>query len=783
MLLRYILDQGVPEHLTIVATSRPSDVSEAPELAAFRYQVACARSAHALRLSGLDADSVSEYAATLLGTKPTQSQINSLLTQTAGNAFLLKELVDEAGRLGGLSKLSKVPPSSISASLETRYGFLSQDSRTLLELAAVFGYPFSASFVAQVLGREEASIDSSLAEAISAGLIVQSDSPNAEFRFVHAIIRDAACARIPLSSRRSIHRILATHLKQQLASNDPRALLQFAYHFLSGGATDKQGQHVAILTSAAKTALQMFAYEDAARMYRRALDFLPHTPTCQSQQCQLLLSLGEAERLSGRCHEARQAFCEAANIARLSNNPIQFAHAALGLSGFRAINPVDVEAVSLLEEALDRIEPTNNALRNEIACARIVALHFASYLSDIRKESDGALLLAERLGDDRSLALALYAKLLTVVATSSAEELNELAGQTAKLALNSGEAGIHFSALVFKYDALVRLARFPESEQLLHQLGLATQQAPFARHRWQLALIEAGRRLAWDTPENIRTYIDQAAAIGAEIEPLTAGQHATAQSVVLEYLTGDLGNCRAVLFQIVQSHPDSTIARAAWGLSLCDIESLNDARDALAWFSPERVDSIPGAFAPLTLALLAEAAFLARDRPIAQLVFSRLRPWRNELITLGPGAGVIGATAFYLGLLTWFLGDSGQAKELLQRAAELELRVGARHAWRRSLAASAALDDGKQTFESLGTFRTRREAVCEVHPVLAPEATPSLANTFRKDVGVWKIAFNGRTSFVRDQLGPADRCHLPSGTSWSRTNRPSGTGPIPLPLV
>ncbi|MDX2168781.1 MAG: AAA family ATPase [Deltaproteobacteria bacterium] len=757
MLLRYLLEQGVPERLTIIATSRVAEKPEPQELVTFRYQAACSQSAHVLRLRSLDRDSLREYVAISLGVPPTESEIATLLMQTAGNAFLLKELVDQAIRAGGLKDLADTPPpSAIAASLEARYQPLSPETRSLLDVAAVFGYPFTARFLARVTARELAAVDYAIAEAISAGIIIQSDTPDTEFRFAHTILRDASYARLSLAERRSIHRTLATDLKSQLDSQDPHILLLFAHHLLSGGTTtEDQRTHLSILISAAERALQMFAYEDAVRMYRQALDFLPRTPVNQRERCQLLLSLGEAERLSGRGGEAREAFRAAATIARLCSDIEPFAQAALGLSGFRASNPVDVEAISLIEEALERADQLTLELRHELLCARIVALHFAPHLTDMNRDCDDALFLADQLRNNRSLALASYARLLTVFATVPAEEINNLAEQTAALAETSGETRIYFAALTFRYGALIRLGRLPECDRILHQLILATQRAPFARHRWQLALFEAGRRLAWDTRENIRLYIERAFAIGADLEPLTASQHEIAQKVVLEYLTGNLSNNSALLFEAVQTHPDSAIARAAWALSLSDPDNPADAQDALSWFCPARIDSIPGAFASLTLAFLAEASFLAGDRTLAVLVHTRLEAWSDELITLGFGAGIVGAAGFYLGLLAWLQNDRAHALELLEAAAELELRVGARHSWRRTRAALSALRNGQRTFsiprEDTNDFgRAPNLGLSGGAPPSAPHRLP---NVFRKEVGVWTICFNGQTSYVRDQLG------------------------------
>ena len=108
----------------------------------------------------------------------------------------------------------------------------------------------------------------------------------------------------------------------------------------------------------------MYAYEEAAAEYQRALRALKFAGPDEPGRCELLLRLGAAQARAGNYQQAKESCLQAAEISRRLGAPEQLARAALGF-GERQVEGglVNRQLVALLQEALDALGPQDSALR------------------------------------------------------------------------------------------------------------------------------------------------------------------------------------------------------------------------------------------------------------------------------------------------------------------------------------------------------------------------------------------------------------------------------------
>src|SRR5205814_9715774 len=115
----------------------------------------------------------------------------------------------------------------------------------------------------------------------------------------------------------------------------------------------------------ADRALALLAYEEAVRLYELAVDALALSADDDETHCELLLALGDARSRAGDATGARNAFVEAADIARRAGLSRALAQAAIGYGGrivwVRAGR--DERLVPLLEEALQALGDADHDLR------------------------------------------------------------------------------------------------------------------------------------------------------------------------------------------------------------------------------------------------------------------------------------------------------------------------------------------------------------------------------------------------------------------------------------
>jgi hypothetical protein len=161
---------------------------------------------------------------------------------------------------------------------------------------------------------------------------------------------------------------------------------------------------------AAQEAAAVLADEDAARHYRQALRLAGEAGRLEAaDRARLLVGLGETLRRSGDTAGARQAFRQAADLARHGGQGDGLAQAAIGLhaAGIES-GAAPAEVAVLLEEALagGRADPALTA-QVESALAQTLAWAPAPDPARAAAMAERAVATARTTGDGRVLASAL----------------------------------------------------------------------------------------------------------------------------------------------------------------------------------------------------------------------------------------------------------------------------------------------------------------------------------------------------------------------------------------
>jgi len=164
-----------------------------------------------LRLGPLSDADTEELAGRIVGGRP-GPRLTGLVTRAAGNPFYVREilqfLVDDGAltRDGDTVELSGPAPESTSAALldavDGRLGYLSAQTRTMLNWAALLGAEFTAADVAAVTDRSATELARSFEEAIDAGILVDA---GAHLEFRHSLVRDVFYARLRGPARDVLH--------------------------------------------------------------------------------------------------------------------------------------------------------------------------------------------------------------------------------------------------------------------------------------------------------------------------------------------------------------------------------------------------------------------------------------------------------------------------------------------------------------------------------------------------------------------------------------------------
>jgi tetratricopeptide (TPR) repeat protein len=698
-LLAFVARHLRSARLLLLATFRDVDPSLTGELSELLADVAA--EAATFTLSGLGEAEVTALLSGLVGSVPADVA-TAVFRRTGGNPLF----VHETGRMlaiDGPAGLAAVPV-AVRDTIGRRLGRLPAGVHETLASASVLGPQFAADVLAEVCDREPAAVTADLEVAEHERIMTQLDGA---VRFAHDLFRETLAGGLDAATRRRLHRRAGDALRRRGASS-----AALVYHY-AGALPDVEPDLVVKLArEAARAATANVAYEEAVRHLRLAVRLAGHED--------LFVELGDAARRLGDSAEARSAYERAAR----SDDPPVVARAALGLHYLGTSSEASHAAViGLLERSvavLSAEAPSALQARVLAALARERADGFEAERDRAVELAAQAVRVARLAGDRQTVAFCLFAQHDVSWAPGTvgrrlaiATEMADAAGDDPELAFEA--AFCRFIALVDGGDAALDVA-LRDMQRLADASRLPRQRFFVTSRQATLAIMRGEYALAIQ-------HMEEADALGSMIgHPDTFGVRMT-QLLMM----GLAREGPAAVPRLVEEF--GTVAPA-------EFEPEMRAYDALCKGQPATAAAIIRASEPAVqrarfrwralsaLAMDAEIVAAAQAVDLCERYYDDLLPYEDEVVDIGGATAVLGSVSFFLGLLAHTSGRPEPAGRHLQRALEVARRMGA------------------------GPLVTRIEGMVEASAV------------FRRDGGVWTLAFAGTSVNVADAKGLHDLASL-----------------------
>jgi DNA-binding CsgD family transcriptional regulator/tetratricopeptide (TPR) repeat protein len=363
-----------------------------------------------IELAGLPDAAVAELVADLAGGRPDDDLLR-LADGAAGNPLYVTELIAALARgsrlsvtEAGAAELTSGPaPSSLSAAIADRLGFVSGSVREVLQAAALLGVDFAVPDLATVLGRGVADLIPAVDGACAAGVLAESGSG---LGFRHPLIHAALYDGIPGPVRAAWHRDAGRALARAGAPADrvARQLLQAA----SGSSSAADPMDDWMLDWLADTAELLIgqAPRVAVELLRQAV---ASSPTGQAQHDRLAARLADALYRIGDLAEAEEV-ANRALVQAVEPDLIVDLHWTLAQCSIQAGR--SAESLTTLNQAL--AEP-GISVRHR-ARLLVLAARTHSSFGEVEKAgrvADTALAAATEAGDSWAMGWALH--VLTIV--------------------------------------------------------------------------------------------------------------------------------------------------------------------------------------------------------------------------------------------------------------------------------------------------------------------------------------------------------------------------------
>jgi eukaryotic-like serine/threonine-protein kinase len=302
LLLDLVRPPDAPPMLLIMA-HREENESTAVFLSEMRLRWPTRATVHEVSVGALEYEDARRLSLAILGSDDAEAQTvaEAAARESGGSPFLVEELTRSSSR-----RLVAAPRTGVTLEemVAERLVGLSADARRLMELVAVGGRPLAVSTVgdaAELAETEEIVSALSIRRFVRTGL----RDGREVVEPIHDRIRETIVGLLPESTVRAHHGRLARALEATPGA-DAEAV---AMHLFGAGETARAG---AFAARAAKRAAQQLAFDQAARLYARALEALPES-SARAEKTRLRLA--ESLVLAGRGAEAAAVYSQLADGA------------------------------------------------------------------------------------------------------------------------------------------------------------------------------------------------------------------------------------------------------------------------------------------------------------------------------------------------------------------------------------------------------------------------------------------------------------------------------------
>jgi tetratricopeptide (TPR) repeat protein len=684
LLLQFIARTLQESRLLVVGTYRDLPLPPDHPLAETLGELARIAGREQVTLGGLSSPEVEEYVRRATGLVPSAALVDALHRYTEGNPFFLSEFIAalraerrlDAGALADVSALTI--PASVRAVIERRLAPLSQGCREVLQRAAVLGREFRGGIVEVLHPAAFAGIQ----EATAARILQSEPRARGYYRFAHALIRETLYDDLSGALRRDLHHRVGEAMEQRPEA--PELVAELAHHFLAAGDTHKA---VTYAQQAGDRALQLLAYEEAARLYQLGLDALRHTGAdgdTDLRRCTLLVALGEAQRAADDVEHCKQTMLEAAGLARTLGARELLARAALGYgtkSAWGEEGTCDEALIRLLDDALNAWGHEDSGVHARLQARSAMALYFSPTGDRRIRLARQALEMARRVGEPNALAHALNALHITTWAPDNLEERLALATELVHCAEQSGERDLTFQGHIWTLLAYTERA---DRAHLENEIAVCRQLADQLREpfcAWMVSVYSCTCRLMEGDFAAAERLANEGLAIGERVIA-GAAQVFGVQMMMLHRTRGQLDALEpmAPMFAALAAQYPAVPAFLTSAAALhANLEHPAEAHAAFECLAKDDFASLPfNQTWLMSVTDLTEACVFLRDTRRAATLYNLLNPFRTHAVVGGGGLAYAGPVTHYLGMLAAVLSRWEDAEQCFEAALAINLQMRAR---------------------------------------------------------------------------------------------------------
>jgi class 3 adenylate cyclase len=658
-MLEHVVQRTADEPVLFVLALRRDELARSLPVSALLASVSRGYVLDALSLAGLeraDVDLLLEAACAERDLLERRQLAGALLARTDGNAFFLTELIRVVAGSDEPSALEQVPE-TVQAVIGVRVAELPAEVADTLVVASVIGPEFSPVVLAGARGLDRRTALQHLAIAEEHALVTASSG---QYRFVHALIRNAIYADLPEIRRSLLHADVAEAVEAEAGARVAEHYEEIADHLRLAGAACDPAKAVEVALLAGRHALAQHAAAEAEGWLTIALDSKELLDLAPAEEVDLLLDVAES-RARRSTPDARTSVLSAITAAeQLDDGP----RMARGLSLLERGVPVaqgDPLEIRLIERCLELLDDGSPA-RIRLLAQLSGRLFWARAGERRLALMEEALAESARLGDPAIRAFVLFVRDGTIHNEDySPDELLEASAAC-------GDDRYAFVAHIMQDDyCLYRNEREAASAALSRAAAMADELND-VRMAYGVSIARARHAMADGDLELAERHADATLEIGQRVGGEDAALVYAMQIIAIRYLQQRLGELGHLIHLPVFEEAAIPEAEAIRGLVASESGELELAREI---FERLTIDGCTGlvevGYNPvMRLCIASELCCNLGDVESAPRLYELLLPHRsrNASTTMAWAA----PASMLLSRLALLLGDADAARDLLDEA-------------------------------------------------------------------------------------------------------------------
>jgi DNA-binding SARP family transcriptional activator len=685
LLLRFVAGELIETRILVVGTYRDVDPTVRDPLASTLAELAREQVTRRIELQGLTEADVARYLELTAESATPHELVATIHAETEGNPLFVGEVVRLLAAEGRLEEVDTQAlrtlgiPQGVREVIGRRLKRLSDESLRVLTLASLIGREFELEALARLSALASDRLLDVLDEAVAARVVTDVPGAPGRLRFAHALVRETLYDELTTPRRVQLHRRVAEVLEKLYARDPEPHLAELAHHFFEAapGGDVRKAQEYA--QRAGDRALELLAFEEAARLYGLALQTLEQQPSDPLGRCELLLRLGEAHERAGNEPAATSAFLAAAEIARSAGASEQLARAALGYGGrfvwvVHGLIGEGEDVLSLLEDGLCAVGDEDSVLRVRLLARLSGVLRDRPERERRDLYSAHAVEIARRLGDREALAYALDGRYSAIWGPDNVEERLSMVEEILRLAADVGDRERAIQGRFYRAIALLELGETVAVHDELGGIEALASDLRQPAQRWYATILQT-----------IMALFEGDFALAAEKTPSALGLaktmrgHMPLASARLQ--TFMLRREQRRLAEVADEMESIFLGIDVWRCAVSNLYSElgrpEDADSVLSELAEIDFDVRPDNDKLFGWSFLAETSVALGAADHSRTLYELLRPHAHRNAVCHPACAA-GSVSRYLGLLAAALSRWDEAERHFEDALTMNERMHAR---------------------------------------------------------------------------------------------------------